>query len=209
MRLRLLILCLTIAGAALWSPLHSHAHDAPLDRYGCHLAGKYYECHRGDFMGLSFDSKPQMLDRLRLQYLAFNRPWPFDANDGIFEEEITSTVSEAAAAQHVLQDEIKHKRKISNMTIVQGSTQKLAAKTLATDLPAGQPSSITTELSKKVQDAATLRNRSAGFRKSEPPLTEWVVRIESSGRAIFENLDGKRFYLAEDGKKVFMTERKL
>jgi hypothetical protein len=196
---------LTIAAASLCFPLHSSAHEAPLDRYGCHFEGKYYECHKGDFLGLSFDSKPQMLDRLRLQYLAFNRPWPFETDDRIFEEEITSTGNETAAARAV-QEHVKEKRKISANS--NPSTSKTTTKP-SISAPETQPSSVITELSQKVQNAGALRNRSVGSRKPEAPLIDHVVRIESSGRAIFENLDGKRFYLAEDGKKVFLNQDKL
>ncbi len=204
--MRLLNFYLTIAVASLCFPLQTRAHEAPLDRYGCHFHGKYYECHKGDFLGLSFDSKAQMLDRLRLQYLAFNRPWPFDSDDRIAEEEITSMATETPATRAVAEP-VKQKRKIP-VTSAESSNPKVTTKS-STPATESQPSSVVTELSQRVQKAAALRGRPAGSQKPEAPLIDRIIRIESSGRAIFENLDGKRFYLGEDGKKVFLNQGKL
>ena len=200
--MRFLNIYLTIAAASVCFPLQLRAHEAPLDRYGCHFDGKYYECHKGDFLGLSFDSKSQMLDRLRPQYLAFNRPWPFDSDDKISEEEITSAGTDTVAARSV-QERVKQKRKIS-VTSAEANNSRVTTKPLISATES-QPSSVVTELSQRVQNAAALRSRPAGSQKPEAPLIDRIIRIESSGRAIFQNLEGKRFYLADDGKKVFLN----
>jgi hypothetical protein len=57
--------------------------------YGCHYdkERKDYHCHEGAFKGGSFDSKIEMIRRLRLQFLNLGRPWPYEE---IAEEDITS-----------------------------------------------------------------------------------------------------------------------
>ena len=74
--------------------LRAYAHDGQLDVYGCHYHKdrKEYHCHEGAFKGGSFDSKIEMIRRLRLQFLNLGRPWPYGE---IAEEDITSTVNES------------------------------------------------------------------------------------------------------------------
>jgi hypothetical protein len=45
----------------------AYAHGGGLDAYGCHHNRKTggYHCHRGPFAGEAFNSKAEMLDRLK------------------------------------------------------------------------------------------------------------------------------------------------
>jgi hypothetical protein len=74
--------------------LPAYPHDGQLGAYGCHYDKdrKDYHCHEGVFKGGSFDSKIEMVRRLRLQFLNLGRPWPYGE---IAEEDITSTVNES------------------------------------------------------------------------------------------------------------------
>lgn len=70
-------------------PIPTDAHDGVLDQFGCHYdkEHKNYHCHRGEFKGGSFDSKTEMIQRLKAQYLNMGRPWPYG---DLIEEDITS-----------------------------------------------------------------------------------------------------------------------
>jgi hypothetical protein len=75
----------------LFVTVSAYPHDGQLDSYGCHYGKdrKDYHCHEGAFKGGSFDSKIEMIQRLRLQFLNLGRPWPYGA---IAEEDITSNL---------------------------------------------------------------------------------------------------------------------
>ena len=74
-------------------PRVADAHDDKLDVYGCHYEKnhKVYHCHQGMFKGGSFDSRTQMVQRLKIQFLNMGRPWPYPE---IVEEDITSPMVE-------------------------------------------------------------------------------------------------------------------
>jgi hypothetical protein len=83
--------CLTIGFLlTLIVPSVADPHNGELDVYGCHYdkERKDYHCHQGMFKGGSFDSKMEMIRRLRRQYLDLGRPWPYGAID---EEDITTS----------------------------------------------------------------------------------------------------------------------
>ena len=68
----------------------AHAREGELDAYGCHYdkERKEYHCHDGVFKGGSFDSRIQMLERLKRQFLDLGLPWPYGDID---EEDITES----------------------------------------------------------------------------------------------------------------------
>lgn len=80
-------------------PISLPAHDGELDTYGCHYdkERQKYHCHEGMFKGGVFDSKIEMIRRLKIQFLNLGRPWPYG---DLMEEDITSTRPE---------DERKHR----------------------------------------------------------------------------------------------------
>lgn len=73
----------------LATPISSDSHDGELDRYGCHpdKERRDYHCHNGVLKGGSFDSKMEMVQKLRQQFNNLGRPWPYG---DLIEEDITS-----------------------------------------------------------------------------------------------------------------------
>ncbi|HXG51341.1 MAG TPA: hypothetical protein VNN77_08065 [candidate division Zixibacteria bacterium] len=71
-----------------WGPFQASGHDGPIDVYGCHYGEgrREYHCHEGMFKGGSFDSRVEMVRRLKLQYLNMGRRWPYG---DLVEEDIT------------------------------------------------------------------------------------------------------------------------
>jgi hypothetical protein len=71
-------------------PMLARAHEGELDTYGCHYhkERKDYHCHEGMFKGGSFDSRIEMLQRLKRQFIELGRPWPYGDID---EEDITAS----------------------------------------------------------------------------------------------------------------------
>ncbi len=86
-------LTISIIGIGMLS-LSASAHDGKLDAYGCHYSEDHreYHCHEGTFKGARFDSKIEMIQQLKLQFLNLGRPWP---HDDIAEEDITSAETPA------------------------------------------------------------------------------------------------------------------
>jgi hypothetical protein len=86
---RVLLRLIIVLFLLLILPLRGHSHDGKLDSYGCHhdKERKDYHCHEGVFRGGSFDSKMEMIRRLKLQFLNMGRPWPYGE---VAEEDITS-----------------------------------------------------------------------------------------------------------------------
>ena len=76
---RLFVLSFALATATPGFPSQAQAHDGRLDQFGCHddQDQKYYHCHDGPYRRLSFESKTQMVQRLRNQYIALGRTWPY------------------------------------------------------------------------------------------------------------------------------------
>ena len=89
----LVIICFNFVSVTplLLSPVHGH--DGPLDMYGCHLDKdqKYYHCHDGVYKRLSFDSKTQMIQRLKNQYIALGRAWPYREATNDYEQQMPIT----------------------------------------------------------------------------------------------------------------------
>jgi hypothetical protein len=89
-RLPILIVRLTASLISMLAiPLTASSHNGELDSFGCHygIERNDYHCHEGVFKGGRFDSKIQMIHRLKAQFLDLGRPWPYGE---ITEEDITS-----------------------------------------------------------------------------------------------------------------------
>ncbi len=73
----------------LGMPIAGYSHEGELDRYGCHQdkGRQAYHCHDGVLKGLSFNSKMEMVQKLRQQFHNLGRPWPYG---DLIEEDITS-----------------------------------------------------------------------------------------------------------------------
>ena len=87
---KLIVLCFALGSATHWSPSPAQAHDGRLDVFGCHHDHdlKYYHCHEGTYRRLSFDSKTQMIQRLKNQYIALGRTWPYEDATNINEQPV-------------------------------------------------------------------------------------------------------------------------
>jgi len=76
-------------GLTLFVQAPSLSHEGALDRYGCHehKEDSSYHCHDGMLKGGNFDSRGEMVQRLRRQLEILGRPWPYG---DLIEEDITS-----------------------------------------------------------------------------------------------------------------------
>jgi len=92
-RMKQTLLGSALALSLLTAPTTGHSHDGKLDPYGCHYDKERgdYHCHEGVFKGGSFDSKIEMIRRLKIQFLNMGRPWPYGE---VAEEDITSPETE-------------------------------------------------------------------------------------------------------------------
>lgn len=210
MKLQLVSLCLMLAGS---SPLYSaisHAHDGALDVYGCHpdRDRKYYHCHQGAYSRLSFDSKTQMVQRLKNQHIALGRPWPYD--DTSHEQHVNSFGSQTIHEQTIhggIDLEQSRRAKYSQLkqsparpgTIVKAGKTKTEPAPTSVKLEARQTNTQTASVTR--QSAAANRKR------IEPELKVWIAEIRSDGQAIFESLEGERFILDDRGDKVIVGRR--
>jgi hypothetical protein len=205
----LVIICFNFASATplLLSPVHGH--DGPLDEYGCHLDRdqKYYHCHDGVYKRLSFDSKTQMIQRLKNQYIALGRVWPYREATNDYEQQmpITETTLEP---QSVPEGELKQtsptKRTQSSQLMPRSTSAKQTSKT-GRHAAAASPKTEASETRDSAQPVSEARQGSAQSRKrTEPELTVWITKIRADGRPIFESREGERFVLDDQGNKVLV-----
>jgi len=162
-------------------PLPAYSHEGDLDSYGCHHDKNRgdYHCHQGEFTGLSFDSKIHMVRLLRLQNLNLGRALP----DGPIEEDITS--AEVEAKQEPLTTPAEEKKKPEQ--------QIRPAKSKAKE-----------ELSLRNEKAQAASKQS----KSKPRQSVRVVNIRSDGFVEYEDLRGERFYIDDNGNKVYVRRKR-
>lgn len=217
MYMRLLTLFFTVASSPLFLPVVLPAHDGRLDLYGCHYDEdhKYYHCHQGTYMGLSFDSKTQMIKRLRNQHIALGRPWPYGNAINDYEQHIASSSLAKTEPKARLRDYRKQNSE-TLYTQVNQSPQRTPVKQTATltktksSRPITSHAEIDTNKNKVAQPTSAERHRSDPARnRTEPELKVWITRIRSDGRAIFENLEGERFVLDDSGNKVVVGQPNL
>lgn len=209
----LVIICFNFASAAplLLSPVHGH--DGPLDMYGCHLDKnqKYYHCHDGVYKRLSFDSKTQMIQRLKNQYIALGRAWPYREATNDYEQQmpITETTLEPQSVpEGELKQTIPSKRPQSAQLTARPASAKQTSKITSRHAAGANPKTEVSDVQNSVQPLSEPRQGSAASRKrTEPELKVWITRIRPDGRAIFESREGERFVLDDQGNKVLVGRR--
>ena len=188
------VFCFALSTATPLSPSSVQAHDAQLDIFGCHhdQDRKYYHCHEGTYKRLSFDSKTQMIERLRNQYIALGRTWPYE--DAALDEQLfaikETTIEPPAVSSHQLKRTAQRTSLKSAAKPTNHPPSQVAPKTEPTDVKKTAP-------------------RSSGVRRKpiEPELKLWISQIRADGRPIFESREGERFFLDDTGNKVLVERR--
>ena len=204
----LMLICFNFAAATpLLSPVHGH--DGPLDVYGCHLDKdqKYYQCHEGVYKRLSFDSQTQMIQRLKNQYIALGRAWPYGeaTNDYAQAMAITETTLEPQPVPEGLKQTIPMKSMQSNQLKGRAASAKQPSKVTIPHSAAANSTAEASDLRTSAQPVSETRQRSTHSRKrTEPELKVWVTKIRTDGRPIFESREGERFVLDDQGNKVLI-----
>jgi hypothetical protein len=195
----MIVLCVTLAGAV---PPSAQAHDGPLDIFGCHhdQNGKYYHCHEGAYKRLSFDSKTQMIQRLRNQHIALGRTWPYGEETSPTEQ--PSAIRETTLEPAVFSSpELKQTRQ-NNRVQSNHLTQHTSLKEVAKATTQAHPKPETSEAKKAAPASSEVRRK-----RTEPELKVWVTQIRADGRPIFESKEGERFFLDDSGTKVLIGRR--
>ena len=203
---RIILFCFALASATSGSPSSAQAHDGRLDQFGCHddKDHKYYHCHDGPYKRLSFDSKTQMIQRLRNQYIALGRTWPYaDATNTT--EQPGAIVETTLEPEAVPFDRIKEVRSVNRLKSSE-SRQRISRKELAKptnhQTAQAQRKTETSSADKTAPKPSEVRRK-----RTEPELKVWVTQIRADGRPIFESKEGERFFLDERGTKVLIERR--
>ena len=188
-------------------------HDGPLDVYGCHLDmdQKYYHCHEGVYKRLSFDSQTQMIQRLKNQYIALGRPWPYGEarNDYALPMPITETTLESPSVPEVeLKQTMSTKGSQTSQSRARSTSAKQTSKITSPQAPAPTLKTEASDLQNSAQELSQARKGSTQSRKrTEPELKVWITKIRADGRPIFESREGERFVLDDRGNKVLIGRR--
>jgi hypothetical protein len=202
---RLIVLCFALASATSGPPSPAQAREGRLDQFGCHQDQKYYHCHDGPYRGLSFDTKTQMIQRLRDQYIALGRTWPYADATNTAEQPgpILETTLEPEAVPF---DMIKEARSVNRLKSTE-SGQRISRKEVAR-LSSRQTSQThhKTEITTAVKKAAPSQSE-VRRKRTEPELKVWVTQIRADGRPVFESKEGERFFLDERGSKILLERR--
>jgi hypothetical protein len=202
---RLIVLSFALASATSGSLSSAQAHDARLDQFGCHhdKDQKYYHCHEGPYRRLSFDSKTQMVQRLRNQYIALGRTWPYTDATNATEQPgpIVETTLEPEAAPF---DVIKEARSV-NRAQPNNRSQRIYRKDMAKST--NPQNSQTHHKIESIAKKAAAPQSEVRRKRNEPELKVWVTQIRADGRPIFESKEGERFFLDERGTKVLIERR--
>jgi hypothetical protein len=202
----LILLCFALASATSGSPSSAQAHDGRLDQFGCHhdKDQKYYHCHDGPYRRLSFDSKIQMIQRLRNQYMALGRTWPYADATNTTEQPgpIVETTLEPEAVPF---DRIKEARSVNRLKSSESGLR------ISRDELAKPTNRQTSQAQRKTgthsADKAAPKQSEVRRKRTEPELKVWITQIRADGRPIFESKEGERFFLDERGTKVLIERR--
>ena len=201
-----IVLCFALGSATPLFPSPAQAHDGSLDVFGCHhdQNGKYYHCHEGVYRRLSFDSKTQMVQRLRNQYIALGRTWPY--GDATHHDEQPMSIRETTIEpQPVAQNELKQIRKanfVRSNHLAQRASVKETATTTGRQTSGANSKTQATDIKKAAPASFEVRRK-----RTEPELKVWITQIRADGRAIFESKEGERFFLDDSGTKVIVGRR--
>jgi len=203
---RLIILCLALASATPASAPPAEAHDGRLDQFGCHhdQNQRYYHCHQGPYMRLSFDSKTQMIERLRNQYIALGRTWPYaDAMNTL--DQPGTIVETTLEPQAVAFDEIKQARPGNRLQATESGqriSRKERVKPTNRQPSQAHPQTEITSAERTMPKQSEVRRK-----RTEPELKVWVTQIRADGRPVFQSKEGERFFLDDSGNKVLIERR--
>ncbi len=203
---RLVVLSFALATATPGFPSPAQAHDGRLDQFGCHddQDHKYYHCHDGPYRRLSFDSKTQMIQRLRNQYIALGRTWPY-ADATTTPEQPGSIVETTLEPEAVPLDGIKQARSVNRLKSNDPGQRMSRKERAKPSHPQDSQSHHKTEITTLKKAAA--KQSEVQRKRTEPELKVWVTQIRADGRPIFQSKEGERFYLDETGTKVLIERR--
>lgn len=203
---RLIVLSFALASATPGFPSPAHAHDGRLDQFGCHhdQDQKYYHCHDGPYRRLSFDSKTQMVQRLRNQYIALGRTWPYA--DATITTEQPGPILETTLEPEAVPFDVTTKARSVNR--VQPNDRGLLISRKEMAKPLNRQNSQTPHRTETGITKNPAPKQSESRRKrTEPELKVWVTQIRADGRPIFESKEGERFFLDDSGSKVIVERR--
>ena len=203
---RLVVLSFALATATPGFPAPAQAHDGRLDQFGCHddQDQKYYHCHDGPYRRLSFDSKTQMIQRLRNQYIALGRTWPY-ADVTTSSEQPGPIVETTLEPEAVPLDGIMQARSVNRLKsndLGQRMSRNERAKPIHRQESQSHRKTEITTVKKAAPKQTEVRRK-----RTEPELKVWVTQIRADGLPIFESKEGERFYLNESGTKVLLERR--
>lgn len=203
---RLFVLSFALATATPGFPSQAQAHDGRLDQFGCHddQDQKYYHCHDGPYRRLSFESKTQMVQRLRNQYIALGRTWPY-ADATTTPEQPGPIVETTLEPEAVPLNGIKQARSVNRLKS-DDPGQRMSRKERAKpshpqDSQSHHKTEITTEKKAAAKQSEVRRKR------TEPELKVWVTQIRADGRPVFQSREGERFFLDDSGNKILIERR--
>ena len=203
---KLIVLCFALGSATPESPSPAQAHDGRFDEFGCHYDQdqKYYHCHEGPYRRLSFDSKTQMIQRLRNQYIALGRTWPYgDATNTVEQPAaIIETTIEPQAVSFEAPKEAPSGNRLKPNPLGKRISPKQMAKPTNPPKSQAHPKTEAMVAKSAAPSASEVRRR-----RTEPELKVWVTQIRADGRPIFESKEGERFFLDESGAKVIVVRR--
>ena len=190
---------LSISAVLFWLfPFTAYPHEGDLDSYGCHydINRRDYHCHQGEFRGRSFDSKIQVMQLLRPQHLDRGLPLPHKVN----EEDVTS--AEVKTKQEPVASPGEEIRNQSHTASFGAAMRDGKAST--------EPQTRRAQTKPK-PEAAVRKEKTqptSNPTKTRQQLNEWIVSIRPDGLVIYENMLGERYYVDDNGKKVYVRRKR-
>jgi hypothetical protein len=144
-----------------------------------------------------------MIQRLRNQYIALGRTWPYaDATSST--EQPGPIVETTLEPEAVPFNVIKEPRLVNRMKSNE-SAQRLSRKEVAK--PTNRQTSQTHQKETATAKTAAPDQSELRRKRTKPELKVWVTQIRADGRPIFESKEGERFFLDESGSKVLIERR--
>jgi hypothetical protein len=201
---KLIVFCFALVSACPASPSPAQAHDGPLDQFGCHQDQNYYHCHDGPYRRLSFDSKTQMVQRLRNQYIALGHAWPYADATNTFEH--PAAIVETTLEPEAVPLDVTKKARSANRVQPNGRAQLISLKEMAKPIDR-QNSQTHHKTETTIPKRAAPKQSETRRKRTEPELKVWVTQIRADGRPIFESKEGERFFLDDSGTKVLIERR--
>jgi hypothetical protein len=144
-----------------------------------------------------------MVQRLRNQYIALGRTWPYADATTIPEQPgaIVETTLEPEAAPF---DMIREARSL-NRPQPNNRSQRISRKEMAK--PTNPENSQMHHKIETIAKKAPAPQSEVRRKRTEPELKVWVTQIRADGRPIFESKEGERFFLDDSGTKILLERR--